>query len=170
MKKLSTSLLVLALSILIGCEGPAGPEGPPGAANIKTVEVSFDGDNINPDDNGDANIEYDISDITQEVVDGGVVQAYINIDGEDAWYSFPYIITSYMPDGSGDDILTTLEITYGYDVGLFDLLFFDSVTGFPYEQLSGDVKVVVIPPSEVESSKSYSYKTYEEAKSALGLS
>ena len=166
MKKLSTSLLVLALSILIGCEGPAGPEGPPGAANIKTVEVSFDGDDINPDENGNANIEYDISEINQEVVSGGVVQAYINIDG----YSFPYIITSYIPDGSGDDILTTLEITYGYDVGLFDLLFFDSVTGFPYEQLSGDVKVVVIPPSEVESSKSYSYKTYEEAKSALGLS
>ncbi|NGP87217.1 collagen-like protein [Fodinibius halophilus] len=102
--KLMALSLVVGLAMIVGCEGPQGsegPEGPQGPQGPKgddgTANVIYsdwhNADTWKPAEFfGDSVRHFDMvtSDLTQEIVDQGVVKVYVDFQNVEAIYQLPF--------------------------------------------------------------------------------
>ena len=145
----AAALVLAACSQTTPVEGPAGPAGPRGPAGpagntagaVRTFtirSVSFITDRV-----GVATALYRMSELTQAVVDGGIVTGYWDRgSGAAEWWQLPYVFQS--ADGSG-------AVTFIYEAGKAGL----EVTGPTTASVQATVadidgyrlRVVVLPPA-----------------------
>ncbi len=165
-KFLSLALLL----ILVACEGPVGPAGPPGPQG----EQGESGDKGEPGEPGNANVAariitlrasdftdffgsfesavYPVPEITQEVVDNGIVLAYTNLGSESIWFTMD-------PFGAA----------YEYSLGQFELTIY-RLSGSEIRSPSWDgyrIKVVIIYPPSTEIIQNVDLEDYVAVMKAL---
>lgn len=149
--------LIALVALFIACEGPVGPQGDqglqgipgedglPGVANITVVTFSFLSSQIDTSGRGGIYTRT-MSEITQEVVDNGVVLVFREVVG----YWTPLPITESYDYGNDLEVDETIETTYLYRTGELSILYFGSFDPILLGLLStGPYKVAVIPPSSV---------------------
>jgi len=169
--------LVIAALLFTGCvdgtigprgpqgpSGPRGPQGPPGGALTASFEVVFDVNEAAL--NGQVlSQQYDAPEITQDVVDNGVVTAYYREQG--TWTAMPY--TYRVQDGSLD---YTVTFAFAFERGFTEVFYeFSNDYALP-DLLSRDVKFVVLygtPAATTELAKTIDWSDYEDVAAKLGL-
>ena len=135
--------------LIVSCdslEGPQGEQGPPGVANIQTVIRSYSADDVSIN-GGTGGVRFPMGEITQQVYNGGDVRVYYK--NSDYWLALPW---SYAFDYSDDlEVDETVEFTYAYETGNLYLFFISSDNFLSRNAIfSGQIKVVIVPPSVVE--------------------
>lgn len=139
-----TTLLFTAL-LFIGCDSLQGPEGPAGAANIEVVERSYTAGDATLNQST-AEVNFDVSAISQEVYEDGAVEVEYDLDGQ--WLALPWTLA----DGN-----ISLEMTYSYGPQELNLAFISNTDQIYRSQLpEGELKITVIPPSETDGESSTS--------------
>ena len=138
MKIRTKALLPAVLAVLLtGCiveesVGPRGPQGPPGNANVFTLNFDFLlGDAAFND--GVASVQYDVPDITANVVDEGAVLLFFRDQG--TWTAMPY--TFYTPAGR------SVSFGFGYEVGFLEV-FYESPNATLSTLPDREMKAVII--------------------------
>ena len=129
-----------------GPAGPAGPRGPAGPAGDTAVEVrtfTVRSGNFTTNRTGVATATYPMTELTQAVVDGGIVTGYWDQGSgvDDFWWQLPHV--SQSADGSS-------TVTFIYETGEVGL----QVTGSTSETVQATVatiegyrlRVVVLAP------------------------
>ncbi|MFT5144341.1 MAG: hypothetical protein ACI80V_002674 [Rhodothermales bacterium] len=138
MKNPTTSLLAFTLLLAVsGCVleesvGPVGPQGPAGNANVFTLNFDF----LMADaaiSGGVASVQYDIVDITNNVVQEGAVLMFFRDQG--TWTAMPY--TFYT--NAGDAV----SFGFGYDLGFLEV-FYETAGANPATLPDREMKAVII--------------------------
>ncbi len=169
MKMLKKNWLPLVCAVLftgfISCEGPEGPAGPAGPAGAAGADGQNGADGQDGADGMDGTamvtsivtdlsaefdveaLEFPTPEITQDVIDNGVVLGYVSVD--DVWYPLPAI---------PDDALLFFHISFSFTVGEAYLEFWDdpSLAEF-YILEEGDLtsfRLVIIEGSDTSSQSS----------------
>lgn len=147
-----------------GPRGPRGPQGPPGGALTVSFEVPFNVDNAAL--NGQVlSQQYDAPEITQDVVDNGIVTAYYREQG--TWTAMPY--TYRVQDGSLD---YTVTFAYAFERGFTEVFYeFSNDDALP-DLVNREVKFVILygtPAATAELAKSINWSDYEDVAAKLGL-
>jgi len=137
---LSLSILLSFALFLTSCEGDQGPAGPAGEdAEFTSITVTFTG--------AEAGItgsfsEYniDVPEITQDIVDHGVVLVYLNDslnpEPEGRWILIPFAMIV-------EDI--TISFIYSYGVGTLSMVFNSSDAEWPFSADSYyHLKIVIL--------------------------
>ena len=156
--KITLSVLAFAATLLInGCvkDGPVGPQGPPGydgnanviGTNSVTVGWTLSGNAYTSTIN--------VPDISQDIVDKGIVEVYINYANE--WWVLP-------------DVIGINSTTYGFGVGYVTLYNSNSDGTKPDYPPSSIFRVVVVSASNRMANPNVDWKNYSEVKEALHLS
>ncbi len=131
---------LLAFSLLLiasGCifeesVGPSGPQGPTGNANVFTL--NFDFFIADASINGNvASVQYDVADITLNVVQEGAVLLYFR--DQDTWTAMPYTFFN----GAG----RIVSFGFGYDEGFLEV-FYETAAIDPGTLPDREMKAVVI--------------------------
>ncbi|MBO6576401.1 MAG: hypothetical protein JJ896_16940 [Rhodothermales bacterium] len=141
MKAFRTIPALLALAVAFsGCVfeesvGPPGPTGPPGpAGNANVFTLNFDFLLADAAFNGDvASVQYDVDDITVNVVDEGAVLLFFRDQG--TWTAMPY--TFYTPGGN------PVSFNFGYEVGFLEV-FYESPSANLANLPDREMKAVII--------------------------
>ena len=150
------SFLTLLSFLLISCEeltGPPGEDGKDGVANIIVKEISFSKWDIEADENS-AYLTANISEITSNVVDSGVVIVEFSFK-EERRSGLPITLAIDFDDDSIVNVDWTLFIGYHYEVGKMMIEILSSSEEFGSDDMEdlveelflGPYKVTIIPPS-----------------------
>ena len=160
-------LLLAALTVaLTGCDSDDYREEPRDRTAVQqfTVdfvlgEASFEGPF--------ASTSYDAPEITPEVVDDGLVMAYVR--EADTWTALPYTYGVEFPEdqNTGDEAAVDYTVTLGfsYEVGFFEVFYelsdYDDYVWDQLEELGPRlVKVVVFSEETVQRNQSLDFKDY----------
>lgn len=156
MKK--AALFILTVILISSCskEGPAGPAGPAGkdgTANILTYTsvASWTYSSTN-------NIyyyNYGCIGLSQKNIDYGVILAYGSTNSTD-WFPIPVVL--------GGDQYTFVVSNQLIQYQCYSI---DGTTVTPINNLQ--VKVVIIPPSQMKPNSDINFKNYSEVKEAFNL-
>jgi len=144
-KKYSYLLLALLTITSTGCiiedsVGPEGPQGPPGNANV--FSLGFDFFLSDAVINGAvASVQYDIPDLTANVVDEGAILLFFRDQG--TWTAMPYTFGVESVDLPAVDY--TVSFGFGYEVGFLEVFYEASTDAIDLTQLPDrEIKLVVI--------------------------
>ena len=131
---LTTALIALAMTgcVIEESVGPRGPQGPPGNANVFTLNFDF---LLNDAafNSGVASVQYDVPDITENVVDEGAVLLFFRDQG--TWTAMPY--TFFTPGGRA------VSFGFGYEVGFLEV-FYETVNADLATLPDREMKAVII--------------------------
>jgi hypothetical protein len=163
MKKKTTTGIRLVLGVLLcfavftACKkeaGPKGDKGAPGNANVIGLDpVTVTADQwLNSDDVWLALLE--VPEITQEVMDHGMVQVYVMYNTK--WWTLPYIQGIQQ---------TTFAILPG-QVMLYRANLSNTPAGQPSDR---QYRVVVVAPAQLDAHPDVNWNNYTEVKEALDL-
>ena len=149
MKRLLFVLMVLSACKgedgLIGPEGPAGRDGTDGldgAVNVSVIQVTLTARHFT--DFGHVESAVFLRDeITQEIVNGGLVLAYTDLGTDDGWIQLPFVVP-----GSGNAV----SVQFAYRTGEFEMLLVRE-RGEPVAEIFAGftVKIILIPPGQLLS-------------------
>lgn len=167
-KFLSVALLIASASIFSSCakEGPAGPAGTAGTngkdgnANVKSQSYFITGSEWTYA-TGEATLTKQMSQITQDIVNNGVVSVYVKASGSSVWEA--------MPTAIGDPTGVVLSLGYSYEVGKLNLFW----TWNTAVQLSAsvignnDFKVVVISGSALARHPNVNVRDYQQVEAIM---
>lgn len=167
-KFLSVALLIAGASIFSSCakEGPAGPAGAAGTngkdgnANVKSQSYFITGSEWTYA-SGEATLTKQMSQITQDIVNNGVVSVYVKASGSSVWEA--------MPTAIGDPTGIVLSLGYSYEVGKLNLFWTWNAPG----QLSAsnignnDFKVVVISGSALARHPNVNVRDYQQVEAII---
>jgi hypothetical protein len=135
MKKILFTLLLVTFSFT-ACEGPPGPPGPSGTDGMgsywKVIErtikpnqwelVTEEKDGY-PNDLGSYYFyEFGMPELTDNIVNDGLVMVYYYNSNYTTWSPLPYIVPAYDFDANGNEILYTESYSFDYtreSVGLY---------------------------------------------------
>lgn len=157
MKKIHLILFAIASTLFLkGCvkDGPIGPQGPPGQdgnANVigtNSVSVGW---------TLDGNAWYstiNVPGITQDIVNKGTVQVFIQYGTE--WWTMP-------------DVIGINSTTFGFDVGYVSLVNSNADGSTPSYPTHSTFRVVIISASNRLANPDVNWNNYEEVKKALHL-
>ena len=116
-------LALLGITLLAsGCEtNVAGPPGPPGRDGVIDVfAVNFTFSMRDATINGNvASVQFDVPDITRNVVENGAVMLYFREQG--TWTAMPYTYGVESPDLAAVDY--TVSLGFGYDEQLIEVFY-----------------------------------------------
>ncbi|MEM6646632.1 MAG: hypothetical protein AAF730_10300 [Bacteroidota bacterium] len=116
-------LTLLGLTLIAsGCEtNVAGPQGPPGRDGVIDVfAVNFTFSMQDAAINGNvASVQFDVQDITRNVVENGAVMLYFREQG--TWTAMPYTYGVESPDLAAVDY--TISLGFGYDERLIEVFY-----------------------------------------------
>jgi len=171
----TTALMVFSMSCE-GPQGPIGPVGPPGvpgppgppgsggAAEVFSINYSIIADDwIDEGQPGDAEffrfIDLSVPEITDDIVNSGLVLAYYRVDGQSPWNFLPYTVINHDPE-----FVQVFDFTY--DPGFVTL--FVKATDRDGDRFEGDVRVIVAEGIPI-TKKEIDYSNYEEVKNLFGL-
>ena len=156
MKVKATAALVGAVlvgALLVACQqgpatpetGPRGPQGPPGPSGNTAVKVRTftlqSSDFGFSTDREIATAVYRMPEITQEVVDGGIVTVHWDLGEGRAWWSLPYVFQF--------NDLTTSVVSYIYSLGSIGLQVTSAGAVATVGVIDGfRVRVVIVPPAD----------------------
>lgn len=181
----SASLLVvlaLALAMLPGCDGDnvqrEPPPPPEDGAEVRTFEVDFD---VAEADRAGAvrSIAYEAPELTREVVERGVVMAYLrtqNAFDETVWRALPYSYGVEFEDTDSTEAAVDYTVTLGYafDVDLFEVSYELSANdSFVWRQLEERsphrIRVVAFTEGAVGRAQSLDLTNYEAVERRFDL-
>ena len=147
---------VLVGALLVACQqspatpetGPRGPQGPPGPSGNTAVKVRTftlrSSDFGFSTDREIATAVYRMPEITQEVVDGGIVTVHWDLGGGTAWWSLPHVFQY-------DDLVTSV-VEYIYSPGSIGLQVTSparAAVGATVRVIDGfSIRVVIVPPAD----------------------
>ena len=159
------SLSFFLSSIFFSCQGPEGPQGLDGNANVISINyliLASDWQEVGkPGEVGFLlAVDLDVPEITQDIVDHGLVLAYYRATDSDPWTALPFTRISHDPPFSE-------KFDFIYDrsfVGLTSMA--TDRGGTPYE---GTVRLIVAEAIPVGKT-SIDYANYEEVAAYLDLS
>ena len=129
-----------------GLRGPQGPPGPSGNTAVKVRTFTLQSSDFGfSTDRKIATAVYRMPEITQGVVDGGIVTAYWDLgDSRGAWWSLPHVFQF--------NDLTTAVVSYIYSprsIGLQVTSIDPTSTGATVGVIDGfRVRVVIVPPAD----------------------
>lgn len=162
MKQKTTKGLRLVLGILLSCtvlvackkeKGLKGDKGATGNANVigtdMIVVLSADWQAAG---NGWTH-ELSVPEITQEVMDHGLVQVFIRYT---TWWPLPYF-------------QGVRQITFGVDVGEVLLYCSNTDNSEAVRPADREFRIVVIAPSQLDANPDVNWNNYTEVQQALGL-
>ena len=154
-----------------GLTGPAGNDGADGNANVRTVVYDIEPQHWLQDD-GEENIwydAYDISLITDNIVDYGTVLVYLkSVTGDDYWTAMP--ITNVLSDESGSIWTEQYDAWYTYGT-----LIVDWIDTHPTEPLKPDwtctIKAIILEsqPGTIRALEGVDLLDYKQVEQALGI-
>ena len=164
-KFLSVALLIASASIFSSCAkegptGPAGANGKDGNANVKSQSYFITGSEWTYA-TGEATLTKQMSQITQDIVNNGVVSVYVKASGSSVWEA--------MPTAIGDPSGVVLSLGYSYEVGKLNLFW----TWNTAVQLSAsvignnDFKVVVISGSALARHPNVNVRDYQQVEAIM---
>lgn len=173
-----------------GDTGPVGPVGSPGPAGA-TGPAGPAGQNGQDGTDGNANVgavtfnllssawstgsiktyaRY-IPEITQEVVDDGLVMVYQRQAPDTDWDALPFSYNIGLVDQNGNPLTATIQVQFSYDTDSLFLSNSNSLRAnignsatFPGDR---EFKVVVIPPASLV--KNMDYKNHEMLQALYGI-
>ncbi|MEQ8908183.1 MAG: collagen-like protein [Vicingaceae bacterium] len=197
MKRRRTKISILLISLItlavVACNpedgdtGPVGPVGSPGATGPKGDTGPAGQDGID----GNANVgavtfnvpssawstgsvktyARNIAEITQEVVDDGLVMTYQRQSPDTDWDALPYSYNIGLLDQNGNPLTATIQIQFSYDTDSLFLSNSNSLRAnignsatFPGDR---EFKVVIIPPASLV--KNMDYKDMEMLQAVYGI-
>ncbi len=166
-------LLISFLFIISACEGPEGPIGPPGPpgldgldgnANVFSINYAIIADDwVDDGVPGDPEffrfIDLSVPEVTQDIVDNGLVLAYYRVDESERWNFLPFTIINHDPP-------FTQVFDFTYDLGFVTL--YVKATDRDGDLFEGDVRVIVAEGIPI-TKKAIDFSNYEEVKELLGL-
>lgn len=165
----SVYALALAGSVMLlnacGEKGDPGPMGPPGNANVHSYfyTINYTGWNIygaSGTPNHSIYYEKYIPEITQEIIDFGMVVGYVYDHNLDAWVALPYTYT-FAGTQEYYKFYTTLGVA-GIDISLSSLL-----TPIPQQTL--EVKIVVVAGAFKAQNPDIDWSNYDMVRKRLNL-
>jgi len=168
-----SSLLAGIMLLFAACEGPEGPIGPPGPpgppgldgnANVFSINYVIIADDwVDDGQPGDPEffrfLDLSVPEITQDIVDNGLVLVYYRVDENERWNILPFTIINHDPP-------FTQVFDFTYDPGFVTL--YVKATDRDGDLFEGDVRVIVaegIPITKTE----IDFSNYEEVKALFGL-
>lgn len=159
--------LIFSLLLLVSfsaCEGPVGPAGPKGNANVISINyLVLESDWTEVGKPGDEGfflaVDLDVPEITQDIVDNGLVLAYYRANDNDPWTALPFTRISHNPE-----FIEKFDFIYDFEfVGLQSMA--SDRGGTPY---GGTVRVIIASAIPVGKT-SIDYENYEEVADYLEL-
>lgn len=164
-KFLSVALLIASASIFSSCakEGPAGPagaDGKDGNANVKSNSYFITGSEWTYS-SGEATLTKQMSQITQDMVNNGVVAVYVKSAGSSVWEAMP---TSYASTTG-----VVLSLGYSYEVGKLHLFWTWNTTATigAADIGNNDFKVVVISGSALARHPNVNVRDYQQVEAII---
>ena len=154
-KTISTSLLLLSIVLLSGCE-KEGPAGADGNANVVSTTFTSSAWTFN---SPSWMLSYNYPAITQEIINTGAVLVYIRVNN--SYNQLP--LTFYQ----SSDYSTTIEVSNS--VGGVNIFWTDSDLVQPINPGTQTFKVVVIAASAKIQNPGVDYSNYEDVESAFNL-
>ena len=160
--RVRTALAVFLPLVLAACEGPVGPEGPPGppgAVGVTSATFTVTAPNATSTETVVA-VSRTMPAITADVLDRGLVLAYLNLAG--AWVPLPFTIPS-------SNVVT---VTPAYTPGQVGFLFQSTNRGTAFSGLGAfQFRVVAVPAGTVTANQARVLKAapYAEVEARLGL-
>jgi len=133
------SLLVFGITgcIIEESVGPEGPQGPAGNANV--FSLNFDFLMADASFNGAvASVQYDVSDITFDVVEDGAVLMFFRDQG--TWTAMPYTFGVESQDLPAVDY--TISLGFGFELGFLEVF---------YEASTDAVDLAGLPDREMKA-------------------
>ena len=164
---LSIAIFATLFTSCLRVEGPRGPQGPPGQdgnANIWSITyLAEEGDWFDVGTPGEDEyflaLDLDVPEITQDIVDNGVVLVYYREDEQSAWIALPYTFISHNPE-----YIEKLDMIYSLGfVGMQSQASDRNAT--PY---SGYFRVVIAEAIPL-GKQAFDFSQYENAVEILGL-
>lgn len=167
-KFLSVALLIASASIFSSCakEGPAGPAGTNGTngkdgnANVKSQSYFITGSEWTYS-TGEATLTKQMSQITSDIVNNGVVAVYVKSAGSSVWEAMP---TSFASTTG-----VVLSLGYSYEVGKLNLFWSwnTAVTLSAADIGNNDFKVVVISGSALARHPEVNVRDYQQVEAII---
>jgi hypothetical protein len=148
-----------------GPQGPSGPQGPAGqSADVISINYAADASHwydvgVPGEDGYFLALDLEVPEITQDIVDFGLVLVYYRIDNQSPWIALPYTNISYTPD-----YVEKLDVIY--NLGFVGLQ--SQATDRQANAYEGTFRVIVasaIPISKTEMD----YHDYDAVSIWLGL-
>jgi hypothetical protein len=149
--------VLLYCTVFTACKKEAGPKGDTGAPGNSNV-IGLDAVTVTADqwlNSGDVWFAYlDVPEITQEVVDHGLVQVYALYNNN--WWTLPYM----------QGIQQTTFAILPAQVMLYRANLSNTPAGQPSDR---QYRVVVVAPSQLDAHPDVNWNNYTEVKEALDL-
>ena len=164
---------VFLSSCFRGPQGPIGPQGQDGLngrdgldGNANVISINYAADPSHWYDVGTPGeddyfmaLDLDVPEITQDIVDNGLVLVYYRADTQDPWTALPYTIVSHNPD-------YIEKLDFIYDLGFVGMQSQASDrNATAYEGIFRVIVATAIPVGKME----VDYSNYHEVSTLLGI-
>lgn len=169
---LSESCILALLSFLaIGCQGPTGPQG---NANVHASTVAVSSSDwiytSGQDEYGEYHVTFTDNEITQDIVDHGMVLVYIS-NGSGGWQLMP--IVGYT-QGTSNGLTYDLEYKYSPVYGAFSVTVWYYILTDPYFWVpvnpgAQTFKIVAVAGLSKASNPNLNWNNYDDVKRALKI-
>lgn len=166
----STLCIALAGALMSSCttvEGPPGPPGPPGRdgnAEVYSINYIVEDENwydvgVQGEDDYFLAADLDVPEITQDIVDDGLVLVYYRVDNQSPWIALPYTFISHNPQ-------YVEKLDFIYDLAYVGLQ--SQATDRNATPYAGTFRVIVASAIPINK-RAVNYQNYDEVADWLQL-
>jgi hypothetical protein len=175
------SLLALGAVALVGCDNDDYERRPPprDQVDVRDFEVEFDVDEADFE-GAIASAAFEAPELTPEVVDNGLVMAYVrvtNVFGDDTWRALPYTYGVEFEDPDTDEeppVDYTVTLGFAYEVDFFEVFYeLSAYDDFVWDQLAERgprrIRVVAFTEAAARSNAALDFDDYEAVQERFDL-